>query len=288
VTSLDGQIKRMIARANPDVNQYWMCDMGRLNTNFVRSERRLTTARGTARELSSAAQAIVAKHGAGSVGGIVSAWNTVEEMHLFRLLMAALQAPYPGLLTRTEGPRQTFPSGFTIEADRTPNRTGGEILFGAASAEAGLEGVIAGVASGKIKGLIVLNGIPDFAFPEALVKAAEKLEFLAVLDILASPLSERANVLLPGAAWAEKDGVFVNFQRRAQRIRSAVRPPGAAATEIEALQNALVDLGARERVLSAEGVFKEAAKEIREFAGLDYGRIGLQGAPLAAPEAVKA
>ena len=45
---------------------------------------------------------------------------------------------------------------------------------------------------------------------------------------------------------------------------------------------------AYERVLSAEGVFKEVAKEVREFAGLDYGRLGLQGAPLAAAEAVKA
>jgi NADH-quinone oxidoreductase subunit G len=285
VTALDGQIKRMIARTNPDVNQFWMCDMGRLNTGFVRSGKRLTTARGTARELASAAQAIVAKHGPGSVGGIVSAWNTVEEMFLFRRLMAALQARYPGMLTLTRGERQKFPGGFTIESDRTPNRTAGAILFGAECAEAGLEGVISAAQSGKLKGLIVLNGIPDFTFPAPLVAAAEKLEFLAVIDILSSPLSERAHVVLPGAAWAEKDGTFVNFERRAQRLRSAVRPPGTAATEIEALQNALVDLGVRERVISAEGVFREVAKEVKEFAGLDYGRIGLQGAPLKAEAA---
>ena len=47
-----------------------------------------------------------------------------------------------------------------------------------------------------------------------------------------------------------------------QRIRAGVKAPGAAAPEIEALQNALLDLGARERVLSAEGVFKEVAREV--------------------------
>jgi NADH-quinone oxidoreductase subunit G len=279
VTALDGRIKRIIARPNPDVNQYWMCDRGRLNHPFVRSDQRLTTARGTAREMASAARAIVEKHGAGSVGGIASAWNTVEEMFLFKKLMAALQAPAPGMLTLTQGERQAFPGGFTIEADKTPNRAGGALLLGT---DDGLDGIVAAVQSGKLRGLVVMNGIPDFTFPEALLKAAEKLEFLAVIDILASPLSHRANVVLPAAAWAEKDGTFVNFQRRAQRIRAAVKAPGAAAPEIEPLQNALVDLGARERVVSAEGVFKEVAKEVPEFAGLDYGRLGLQGAPLAA------
>ncbi|HKS17107.1 MAG TPA: molybdopterin-dependent oxidoreductase, partial [Planctomycetota bacterium] len=277
----DGQVKRMIARANPDVNKFWMCDEGRLNTKFVRAENRLTSPRGTARELAAAAQAVVAKHGEGSVGGIVSAWITVEEMFLSRQLMAALKAPYPGLLTLTRGERQTFPGGFTIENDRTPNRAGGAIFFGRESSEAGLEGVIAGISSGKLKGLIVLNGIPDFAFPPALVAAASKLEFLAVIDIQSSPLSEAAHVVLPGAAWAEKDGTFVNIDRRAQRIRRAVAPPGSASSEIEPLQNALVDLGVRQRVVSAEGVFREVVKEVKDFAGLDYGRIGLQGAPLA-------
>ncbi|HZN61069.1 MAG TPA: 2Fe-2S iron-sulfur cluster-binding protein [Planctomycetota bacterium] len=281
ITALDGQIKRFIARSNPDVNQFWMCDEGRLNHKFVRSEKRLTVARGTARELASAAQAIAAKHGEGSVGGIVSAWNTVEEMYLFRKLMGALKARYPGLLTLTRGERQKFPGGFVIENDKTPNRAGGAILYGAECAEAGLEGMVSAAASGRLKGLIVLNGIPDFEYPEALVAAARKLEFLAVLDIQASPLSDAAHVLLPGATWAEKDGTFVNIDRRAQRIRRAVAPPGSAAPEIEALQNALVDLGARERVVSAEGVFREVAKDVKEFAGLDYGRLGLQGAPLA-------
>jgi NADH-quinone oxidoreductase subunit G len=285
VTALDGQIKRIIARANPDVNKFWMCDMGRLNHRFVRAENRLTTARGTAREMAAALKALVDKHGEGSVAGIASAWNTVEEMHLFRKLMEAVKAPPAGLLTLTQGERQSFPGGFTIESDRTPNRAAGELIFGAGSAATGLSTIVSAIESGRVKGLVLMNGIPDFVYPANLVAAASKLEFLAVLDLQASPLSEKAQVVLPAAAWAEKDGVYVNFQRRAQRIRSALRAPGQAASEIEPLQNALVDLGARARVMSAEGVFKEVAKEVREFAGLDYGRLGLQGAPLAAAEA---
>ncbi|HEY3225755.1 MAG TPA: 2Fe-2S iron-sulfur cluster-binding protein [Planctomycetota bacterium] len=285
ITSLDGEIKRIVARPNPDVNQFWMCDEGRMNHRFVKSERRLTSARGTAGELASAAKSVVARHGAGSVGGIISAWNTVEEMFLFRKLMAALQAPDPGLLTLTRGERQTFPGGFVIENDKTPNRAAASILFGDPAVKAGVAGIVAAAKAGRLKGLIVVNGIPDFSFPADLVAALPKLEFLAVIDILSSPLSDRANVLLPGAAWAEKDGTIVNIDRRVQRVRRAVAPPGSAGPEIDLLQNALVDLGARQRVLSAEGVFREVAKEVPEFAGLDYGLVGLQGAPLAGSRA---
>ena len=281
VTSLDGAIKRIIARPNPDVNKFWMCDEGRLNHAYVRSEKRLATARGSPRELASAARALVKQHGAGAVGGIASTYNTIEELYLFRKLMEALEAPAPGFLTLVRGARQSFPGGFVIENDKTPNRAFASLLFGEETVRAGVQGAVAAIEAGRMKGLILVNGIPDLAYPPELIAALPKLEFIAVLDILRSPLSDAAHVLLPGASWAEKDGTFMNVDRRVQRIRRAVAPPGAAGSEIEMLQNALVDLDARKRVLSAEGVFREAAKEIPGLKGLDYGRLGLQGAALA-------
>jgi len=223
----------------------------------------------------------VKQHGAGAVGGIVSTYNTVEELYLFRKLLEALEAPAPGFLTLVRGARQSFPGGFVIENDKTPNRAFASLLFGEETVRAGVQGAVAAIEAGRMKGLILMNGIPDLAYPPELIAALPKLEFIAVLDILRSPLSDAAHVLLPGASWAEKDGTFMNVDRRVQRIRRAVAPPGAAASEIELLQNALVDLDARRRVLSAEGVFREAAKEIPGLKGLDYGRLGQQGAALA-------
>jgi predicted molibdopterin-dependent oxidoreductase YjgC len=133
-----------------------------------------------------------------------------------------------------------------------------------------------------VKGLVVVNGIPDLAWPADFVRACEGLEFLALVDLLDGPLAELAHVLLPGAAWAEKDGTYVNVDGRVQRIRAAVPPPAGARAESETLQAALVELKARERVVSAEGVFREVAADVPAFAGLDYGKLGLKGAALAA------
>jgi NADH-quinone oxidoreductase subunit G len=278
-TALDNEVKRLVSRPNPDVNKFWMCDEGRLNLGFINGPKRLKSGRGTARELGAAARTVVQKHGAGSVAGLVSTAQSVEELHLFKKAMTALQATTVGVLTKSAGERRTFKGGFTIEADKTPNRAAAGILLGGIE---GIDAVAAGIREGRIKGLIAVNGIPDFAWPSELVELLAKLEFLGVIDIETGPVARAAHVLVPGAVWAEKDGTFVNVDRRVQRIRRAVHPPPAARAETESLQHLLIELGAGERVLSPEGIFKEVARTHAAFAGLDYAKIGPQGCALAA------
>jgi NADH-quinone oxidoreductase subunit G len=281
ITALDGHIKRFSSRPNTAVNGYWMCDDGRMNVKYVDGSKRLRSGRGSAKELGAGARTILQKHGAGSVAVVASAAQSVEELHLVKKLAAALQADRVGILTRTVGAKQTFKGGFAIEPDKTPNRTFAEMAFGADAVAGGVANVVAGIRDGKVKGLVVINGIPGFEWTNDLVDAAADLEFVGVIDIEQTPFP-RAHVILPAAVWAEKDGVFLNVDRRAQRIRRAVAPPPSARPEVELLQQALIELGVGERVLSAEGVFKEVARTYPEFAGLDYAKLGQAGAPLAA------
>jgi predicted molibdopterin-dependent oxidoreductase YjgC len=58
--------------------------------------------------------------------------------------------------------------------------------------------------------------------------ALRSLEHLVVMDIFMTETAEFADVVLPAAAWAEVDGVFTNTERRVQRVRAAVPPPGDA------------------------------------------------------------
>lgn len=288
ITALDNEIKRFVAQPNPEVNQYWMCDQGRRNWAYVTDRDRLKGAVGTPAELAAAAKSVVERHGPGSLAGLVSAWQTVEEMWLFRKLMEALQASPVGVLTRTAGERRTFGGGFTIEPDQTPNRAGAEILLGAEAVSRGAADVFDAVRSGRARGLIVVNGLPGLEWPADVLEALAGLEFVGVIDLQAGPLAERAHVLLPGAAWAEKDGVFVNLQRRAQRIRPAVNPFGAACPEGKLLQEALLELGVLDGVRPAPEVFESVAAEVAEFAGLDYARLGDLGVPLKAAAAAEA
>jgi len=264
VTVLDNDIKRLQPRPNPDVNQHWMCDEGRLNTRYVGSDRRLTKATGSAREIAETGRTL-------RFAGILSTYSTIEEMFLFSKLMEALKAGPPGFLTLSRGEQQKFPGGFVIEADKTPNRAYAAKLFGEAAVASGVQRVVQELQAGTVQGLLVMNGIPDFHLPADLIEAAKKAQFLAVSDILKGPLSEVAHVVIPGTAWAEKDGAFMNVDGRVQRIRKALQPPVMARPEAEWLQEALVALQARAAATSVEGVFREA------LPGLDYGKLGSQG-----------
>jgi predicted molibdopterin-dependent oxidoreductase YjgC len=66
---------------------------------------------------------------------------------------------------------------------------------------------------------------PDLHHAE---KAFTQLEFLVVQDLFMNETAERAHVFLPAASFAEKDGTFTNSERRVQRVRQALVPPGQA------------------------------------------------------------
>jgi len=263
-TVLDNDIKRLQPRPNADVNQYWMCDEGRLNTAYVASERRLIKGTGTAREIAEAGRRM-------KIAGIISTYSTIEEMFLFKKIMDALKGGPIGFLTHTRGQQQKFPGGFVIEADRTPNRSYAAKLFGAEFVAAGYKSVIEDLEAGLIQGLLILNGIPDVPMPADLVEAARKAQFLAVADILQNPMTGFAHVVIPASTWAEKDGTFMNVDGRVQRIRKAVEPPVTARSEAQWLQDVLVALQARPATISVEGVFREA------LPGYDYSKIGHHG-----------
>jgi NADH-quinone oxidoreductase subunit G len=263
-TVLDNDIKRLQPRPNADVNQYWMCDEGRLNTAYVASDRRLLRATGSAQELAETGRTL-------KFAGILSTYSTIEEMHLFKQVMDALKAGPIGFLTLTRGQTQKFPGGFVIEADKTPNRAYAAKLFGEAAVAGGIASVVQELQAGTVQGLLLMNGIPDAPLPADLVDAAKKAQFLAVSDILQNPLTEFAHVVIPGTTWAEKDGSFMNIDGRVQRIRKAVEPPVIARTESQWLQDVLVALKARPAVVSTEGVFREALPD------LTYGKIGSLG-----------
>ena len=88
---------------------------------------------------------------------------------------------------------------------------------------------------GEIKGLFVLGEDPAMTDPDAnhARKALSETEFLVVQEILPSETTPYADVILPGAASAEKDGTFTNTERRIQRVRKALDPPGQARPDWE-------------------------------------------------------
>ena len=85
-------------------------------------------------------------------------------------------------------------------------------------------------AEGKLKGLYVLGEDPIMSDPDTshIRKALERCEFIVLQEIFPSETAPYADVLLPGASFAEKNGTFTNTERRIQLVHKAVESPGIA------------------------------------------------------------
>ncbi len=88
--------------------------------------------------------------------------------------------------------------------------------------------IIDAIDEGQIKALYVVGENPILSEANAnhVDEAFKKLDFMVVQDIFMSETAEYADVVLPAASFAEKDGTFTNTERRVQRVRKAIAPVG--------------------------------------------------------------
>ena len=87
-----------------------------------------------------------------------------------------------------------------------------------------------GCLEGSIRAMYVVGENPLLAEPDLhhVEKAFRQLDCLVVQDLFLNETGDLAHVFLPAAAFAEKDGTFTNSERRVQRVRRAIDPPGQA------------------------------------------------------------
>ncbi|MCU0857205.1 MAG: molybdopterin-dependent oxidoreductase, partial [Pontiellaceae bacterium] len=111
------------------------------------------------------------------------------------------------------------------------------------------------------------------------VKELEALEFFIVCDIFPNITTPYADVIFPDTAWGEEDGTFTNSERRVQRVRGALKPPGEARSHWWVMQELAKRLGTDLGFTSAESVWEDLRKTATSYAGITYDRIketGLQ------------
>jgi len=165
--------------------------------------------------------------------------------------------------------------GFLVSDDGNPNTVGARLL-GVATGE--LASIAADVASGALKGLLVLGeDATQCGIPAAHL---EKLETLVTMGILPDETTRRSNVILPSASWAEKRGSMINARGRIQRLNRAISSPGQARDDWENLRDLILDASGSNGIYSIEDVFKLMAAETPALAGLSLSKIGDLGIDL--------
>ncbi len=144
-------------------------------------------------------------------------------------------------------------------------------------------------AAGKgVRGMYIMGENPVLSDPDGnhVVHALESLDFLVVQDIFLTETAKLADVVLPAATFAEKDGTFTNSERRVQRVRKAIEPVGEARADWEIIADVATAMGYPMHYASAEEIFNEIVSLTPSYAGISYARLeegGIQW-PCPAPD----
>jgi len=138
----------------------------------------------------------------------------------------------------------------------------------------------------NIKALYIMGENPALSDPNLnrTRKALEEVDFLVVQDIFLSETAEYADVVLPSVCFAEKDGTFTNTERRVQRVRKAVAPPGQARSDWEIVCEVATKMGYPMAYGHADKIMDEIATVTPIYGGMSFERIDSVGLQWPCPD----
>src|SRR5215831_168023 len=253
------QLIRFTPRLNPDVNSYWMCDIGRFNRHWIEGDARIRkplerAAHGadanvqqpvTWTEVMSKLRDKLADAGRANPDGVrflLSAHASHEELFLFRRLTEELIGENgPKAITvswRELAKSQPPNTKFVVPATDAPNVNGARI-FGLVPGQNGdpqsfadVSALRSAVEAGQVSVLYVFDPGPDGSIGpwQWIIEARRsgKLPLLIVQGVLLTDLARAADFVLPGASSVEKQASYTNDQGRLQGTARAIPLPGGA------------------------------------------------------------
>jgi NADH-quinone oxidoreductase subunit G len=312
----NNEILRQTPRYNPQVNDFWMCDVGRLTTfKHVNVDGRVKTPvmkkdDGFVEVGWDEAIARVASESKvfkkAEIGAIGSAYATNEENYLFQKFASEVLGTrnidfMPHVVEDDE-------DNLLIRADKTPNSRGAREV-GVCPRDGGFdfEEMMKAVREGQIKFMFILDD--NIAADLSIARALSKLEMLVVLSSFENETTRLADVVLPSSTFAEKNGTFTNFQGRVQRIRPSVATfdqdralDGFALSRLDKFGSPFdrwskgvkrdcrpiwkivagiaALMGVKYKYNTCEDVFNDLANTNPLFKGLSYRKIGNKGVAL--------
>jgi NADH-quinone oxidoreductase subunit G len=268
----DDVVVRMRPRPNDDVNQFYLCDEGRLNYRWIERRDRLERAR--VRGTSAAEWELALSTAATLLAGrraFVLASPMLSNEALFLLGRLVERTGGAGAFTVATGPEAPLPGvpDLALRRDRAAN-VAGALQFGFERSESPLAGLRAGdvliVADEELAGR-------DVTLPP-------DLGGLIVLGTVLPAWARDPDVVIPVTNFAEEEGTFTNLRGRVQRFMQAKAAPALARPAWYAVSDLLAALGDSARFYTASEVFDAVARAHPDFAGLSYDALGLRGLPV--------
>ncbi|HEY3966585.1 MAG TPA: molybdopterin-dependent oxidoreductase [Planctomycetaceae bacterium] len=272
------QLYRIQPRYNPNVNDWWMCDIGRYENGYVRAPERLTSIKSRAGDkfadllwpeglqaIHEGLAGVAAKSGGARLAFVLSPFLSCEEAYLLAAYARTIAPDTVLALGKVPvvGQDEKFKSGFTIRAERCPNRRGvEEIIRHFQQAVVEWDGLVQKIEAGEIAGVYLTANYPDSWIDDGEAARFEKLALLVVQDILPSAVARKAHFVVPGATSVEKDGSYVNHAGLIQSGEWGIRPVEGAHGDGQTF----CDLLGRKGLYQASAVLAELAGAVPFFA----------------------
>jgi NADH-quinone oxidoreductase subunit G len=281
--STEGRVMRLKPRENQDVNQWWMCDEGRygyksIDQNRIRDVRIIK--KGVQEKsdwkqvLESTAQTL--KNAGPSWVLLASPQYTNEDLYLTRRLFVD-HLKWKNIAFWMPG-QEGYEDDFLIKKDKNPNTAGASSILKLEGAAMDMTGFIEKAKRGEIEGFFIFgHDLAKGYGAETLKTIRQKVKTIIYEGSNENPTAVAADIVLPSACYAEKEGTFTNFEGRVQRIRKALEPLTPSRPTVEILQELIALFGYKLSNDRPEVIFEALAQENGFFHGLNYKKIGKQG-----------
>ncbi|MFU8805464.1 MAG: molybdopterin-dependent oxidoreductase, partial [Bradymonadaceae bacterium] len=227
------EIQRYRPRYNPEVNDYWMCDAGRLSYKEVHADRLLTplsngaelTWHGAVETVADKLGRALEDSGPEKFAFVLSPQASCEDIFLARRFAAETLGDVRFYLGGKPGGDS---DDFLIKSDKNPNRKGIEVVFGGLGDVAPFTELVDDIETGDVEVLYMM----ETQTPLDEATHARFLESLAGLDLFIlqaqhhGALAANAHLALPACSHAETTGTFINYAGVAQPFFLAFEPHG--------------------------------------------------------------
>jgi NADH-quinone oxidoreductase subunit G len=278
IESKEEIVYRFLPRLNPPVNDYWLCDHGRLLAESLnnRDVHRATARNGQAvadmvvpiaiERVSEEIRKTVDTTGPSGLLFLGSAHLSNEENFLLRKIADHLSCPNRDVMVDKSRPRKIKSVNGWVEGDEAAANFRGARDMGLSPGKAGygLDAVLSGRASPEV----VVVGDASFSAiaddPET-VAALRRARFLVVLARESNALVRSADVVLPASSLAEKEGTFTNVQGRVQKFERAFLPKPPVRAHWELLLLLANALGYGSRFWTPSDLLREIARELEAY-----------------------
>lgn len=281
--ALGERVVRLKPRYNPDVNQWWMCDVGRYDYKFHDHNRILEPLKRTPQgiqiqnwnEIIQAAAHDI-QMSEGKYGIFISPQLSNEDIFsAFKLFLENLAHKNIFLVSPK---RPGYEDDFLIRADKNPNSKGAEFQ-GLSYDEAAVKNFLEDSSLGKYQGLIVFGQDLLELYPEA-AAAVKNLKWTIFIGSNHNQMSENSTYVLPSATHAEVEGTFTNFEGKIQRFERALFPLGESRPDWQIIVDLAKALEIHMHYDEVDEIFAELTLKVKPFEGLKFEELRMEGSDI--------